>query len=264
MVARSFLRCRIERFIAVGRMLLAASSLLAISLDTTEPVRYAPIALTLLCGYVIYSLLITLMMWYLNVSLDRVPLITHSFDLVVSSLLIYFAEGPAHPSFLYFFFVLVCATLRWQWRGAVWTAVTALALFLGMGAYAAEIGQATRFDLDYFIIRSMYLALAALLLAFLGAYVQRVQSTISKLALWSDAVPGDAQGLIRELLQNVAGILGAPHMLMVWEEPEEPWLHLAGWSRSAFQWTCEPRDTWAPLTSADFFCRDIQAAAPTG
>ena len=42
----------------------------------------------------------------------------------------------ASPFFLYFMFSLLCATLRWQWQGVLWTSVAALAIFVGLGIYS--------------------------------------------------------------------------------------------------------------------------------
>jgi hypothetical protein len=37
-------------------------------------------------------------------------------------------EGPASPLYLYFLFSLLCATLRWEWRGTLWSAGALLAM----------------------------------------------------------------------------------------------------------------------------------------
>src|SRR5262245_47135169 len=47
---------RTERLIAVGRVVLASFSLLAIWLDPSEPAKYATLAYSLLVGYVVYAL----------------------------------------------------------------------------------------------------------------------------------------------------------------------------------------------------------------
>jgi VanZ family protein len=41
----------------------------------------------------------------------------------------------ASPFFLYFLLSPLCATLCRQWRGARWTSVAALAIFVGLGIY---------------------------------------------------------------------------------------------------------------------------------
>lgn len=175
---------RAERLIAAGRVVLVAFSLLPIHLDPSQPAKYSKLAHHLLVAYAVYALLLVLLVWRSDATLGRLPLITHAFDLAVFSVFIYFTEGSASPFFVYFVFSLLCATLRWRWRGTLWTAVAALAAFIGIGVYAAEVLRDPSFELNRFIIRSVYLAVVAILLGYLGAYQQRLSSEMSKLAAW--------------------------------------------------------------------------------
>ncbi len=259
---------RAERLLAAGRVVLATFSLLAIWLDPSEPARYAQIAHILLAGYVAYALLLALLAWHSDILLVHLRILTHAVDLTIFSFLMYFTEAPNSPFFVYFVFSLVSATLRWQWRGMLWTAVVALAVFIGMGVYAAEVLHDPAFELNRFIIRSVYLAVVAALLAYLGAYEQRLSSELSKLAAWPHAVPKEAHELVREILEHAADILGAPRMLMAWEEPEEPKLHLSLWSYGTFLWEREPLTRCEPLVAApladtSFLCPDASAPTPT-
>jgi hypothetical protein len=131
------------------------------------------------------------------------------------------------PFFMYFIFSLICATLRWQWRGIFWTAGAALVAFVGMGIYAAEVLHDPDFELNRFIIRSVYLSVIAMLLGYLGADNQRLHAELSRLVAWPAAVPRQAKALASELLEHTSRILGVTRLLMVWEEPEEPWIHVA-------------------------------------
>jgi signal transduction histidine kinase len=68
-----------------------------------------------------------------------------SFDLLFFSLFVYFTAGPSSPFFAFFVFSLVVGTVRWQWKGAVWTAVVSLATLLAVGVYFSEV----RVDPDF-------------------------------------------------------------------------------------------------------------------
>jgi signal transduction histidine kinase len=257
-----------ERLIAAARVILGAFSFLAIWLDPTEPSKYAETAYKLLAGYLLYALLLALVVWGSAAPLRRLGLITHALDLGIFSLFMYLTEGPTSPFFVYFVFSLLCATLRWEWRGTLWTGAAALAMFIGMGVYAAEILHDPQFELNRFIIRSAYLAVVVILLGYLAAYHRRARSAISKLASWSHAIPQDTQALIRTTLEQAAGILGAPRVVMAWEEPEEPWLHLAWWSSREFDWVRESSAEFQPLvaeplTRASFLCSDLRAPVPS-
>jgi signal transduction histidine kinase len=258
---------RAERLIATGRVVLAAFSLLAIGLEPSGPARHAQWAYALLSGYGVYALLVALLVWSWHAPPGRLPLITHVLDMAAFSLLMDFTGGPASPFFIYFVFSLVCATVRWQWRGTLWTALGTLAAFVGLSVYAVGVLGDPTFEPSRFIIRSAHLAVVAALLGYLGAYEQRLRSEMTKLAAWPQTVPRDAHVLVRELLEHAAGLLGASRVLMGWEEPEEPWFHLALLSRGEFQWTREPPATFEPLVAeplagTDFLCPDARPPVP--
>ena len=78
-------------------------------------------------------------------------------------MLIAYTSGPASPFFAYFVFALVCAAMRWSWRGTMWTAGCALAAFLGVGFYFAATDPDGAVALDELIIRAVYLGVVAVL-----------------------------------------------------------------------------------------------------
>jgi signal transduction histidine kinase len=259
---------RAEFFIAIGRLVLATFSLFAIWLDPSEPGRYAQIAYAFLCGYVVYSLLLMVFILRIHVSLGNLPLTTHAFDLLLFTIFMFFTEGSTSPFFVYFVFSLFCATLRWSWRGTLWTAGIALMTFIGMGIYAGKIMHDPDFELNRFIIRSVYLAVVASLLSYLGAYEEKLRGELLGLATWPRAIHKEAQVLIREMLAYAASILRAPRMVLAWEEKEEPWIYFASWSRNDFHYTHEPPDIFEPLVAEplqgnNFLCLDTRMPVPT-
>ena len=162
---------------------------------------------------------------------------------------------------MYFTFSLACATLRWQWRGTLWTAVVAIPAFLAMGFYAGKILRDPAFDLHRFIVRSAYLVVVAALLGYLGTYQERLKTERSRLAAWPQRDSGEAPRVVRELLDHAAGILQAPRIMMIWEEPEEPWTRVACRSDGKFDLNDEPLGAFGPLVDAhlagrSFLCAD--------
>jgi signal transduction histidine kinase len=238
---------RAERLIAGGRVALAAFSLLALRLDPSEPARYAPIAFTLLIAYVAYALVLFDLLWFIRKFPNWWKLATHILDLAAFLVFMYFTEGPSSPFFMYFTFSLACATLRWQWRGTLWTAVVAIPVFLGMGVYAGEILRDPAFDLNRFIVRSSYLVVVAALLGYLGTYQERLNTERSRLAAWPRREAGEKLVVVRELLDHAATILQAPRMLMIWEEPEEPCALVARRSDGKFDVSDEPLGAFGPM-----------------
>ncbi|HVS63067.1 MAG TPA: hypothetical protein VMT85_06135, partial [Thermoanaerobaculia bacterium] len=157
-----------ERLIASGRIVLAASSLFAVWLDPSEPAKYASIAYGLLAAYLGYSILVATLSWRLGPPPERRRLLSHAFDLLFFSAFIYFTAGPASPFVAFFVFSLVCATLRWGWRGVLWTAAAAFGAYLAAGLYFGLVLHDETFQLHSFIIRGVYLAVLATLLGYLG------------------------------------------------------------------------------------------------
>ena len=262
-----FLPSNAERLIAAARLVLVASSLTAIWLDPREPAEYAGLISRLLSGYFLYALVVAALVWSWPTTPALLPRITHAFDLVAFSIFMYFTHGPTSPFFVYLVFALMCATLRWQWRGTLWTAVAALVVLTGLGLYAAGILHDPEFELDSFIIRSAYLAVAATLLSYLGLSVQRQRSEMTGLAEWPHVVPQQEMALIRDTLERAAEVLRVPRVLLAWEEAEEPGLQLASWDNGKVHWTRVPPDTFQPLVAeplaeTSFLCLHLSTPTP--
>jgi signal transduction histidine kinase len=262
------LQSRAERLIATGRLVLATGALLAIWLDPTQPSHASHLTYAMLIGYAAYAAVLGLLAWQADTVLVRTRLLTHVIDFLLFSGFMYLTEAPTSPFFVYFVFSLVAATLRWQWRGTAWTAVVALAVFLGMGLWGGKVWSDPAFELDRFLIRSIYLAVIAVLVGYLGVYEQRLRRELTALAAWPHTVSPDARPLVHDLLAYAASILNAPRVLLAWEEPEEPWLYLALWSREPFLWTREPPMTFTPLVADSlamtcFLCPDVRTSLPT-
>ena len=166
-------RIRAERLIATSRVVLAAFSLLAVWLDPYTPTAHGQTLYLLLLGYVGFSLAVAAVVWLAHGPLGRLGLGSHVLDVSLFCVLTYLTEGPTSPFFTYFMFSIVGATLRWHLRGALWTAAVALIAFNGIGVYGSEVMDDPAFEENRFIIRSVYLAVMAGLLGYLGAYEER-------------------------------------------------------------------------------------------
>jgi signal transduction histidine kinase len=257
-----------ERLIVAGRLVLSVFSLLVILLDPSGPGKYANLAFALLAGYLVYATLLVFLVWRLPKLQGHLYIFTHVFDLIVFTLLLYFSEHTAIPSFAFFVFSIMVATLRWQWRGTLWTVVAALVASIGLGVLAMQFRYDPVFQLDRLILRSIYLTVVAILVGYLGIYQERRRSQISMLAAWPRDLTLEAAALVRGVLKQACGILHARRILMAWDEKEEPWVHLALWSSGEFNWTREPPTRFQPLVAeplseSDFFCQDLCTPVPT-
>jgi signal transduction histidine kinase len=259
---------RAEFLIAAARLVLASFSLFAICMDPSEPLRYAGIAYSLLSGYVVYSLILFVLVRGMRSPSKSFALLTHILDLQIFSVFLFLTEAPTSPFFVYFVFFVMCAAIRWGWLGTAWTTAASLAAFIGMGVYAAGFLHDPDFELNSFIIRSVYLVVVAILLGYLGAYEQRWRGELSKLAAWPGSLPHDSGALVQGLLAQAASVLRISRAVMVWEEPEEPWRHLASWSEDQYEWVREPPDRFGalvpgPFAKSDFLCSDARSVEAT-
>jgi hypothetical protein len=220
----------------------------------------------LLVGYVIYALVMALVVTATYGSLVRLRLIAHVFDLAVFSVFIYLTEGPTSPFFLYFVFSILCGALRWQLRGTLWTAVFALAAFVAMGFFAEAFLHDPAFELNRFIMRGSYLGVVAVLFGYLGLHESQRRNQLSQLAEWPRAPLLDLEKLLAQIMAEAQSILKTQRVLMVWEESQEPWLHLALFAGGKLARSRKPTGSFAslvaePLEGKSFFSQDLRQSS---
>jgi signal transduction histidine kinase len=258
---------RSERLIAAVRVVLASASLFAVWLDPAEPTKHAAVAYSLLGLYLLYAGVVAWVVGRRGSPPGRERLLTHAFDFVFFSLFIYFTAGPSSPFTVYFIFSVACGSLRWGWRGALMTAFASLTAFVALAVYFAGIADDPAFELQSFLIRGVYLVVIAILLGYLGAHEQQTRREMSLLASWPHRLAGDAGELAGELLAEAAGVVRAPRALLVWNDPDEPWVHVAQWADGRSTYERLPPGTFQPpvaeaLAGASFMCPDPAGQAP--
>lgn len=240
---------RAERVVAAGRVVLSVLSLLALWLDPLEPMRHAHVAYSLLAGYALYSLLLAAAVWTAETARPRLSLAVHALDLAVFAVVLLFSEGSTSPFFAFFVFGLMSAALRWEWRGTLWSAAVALALFLGVGIGSTVLLGGEQMALNRFIIRSVYLAVVAVLLAYMGIYEKRVRRELAQLAGWPREGAENLADRMREVSVQATRTLEVPRALLLWEEPDEPGPALGILSPAGFRWSREAPETLATLVA---------------
>lgn len=260
-------RTRAERLVAAGRIVLAVSSLLAVWIDPSEPARHSQIAYGLLVAYVCYSMGVAVLVWRSEAPSEGWRVASHAFDLAFFSLFIYFTAGPASPFNAYFVFALVCGTLRWQWWGAVWTAVVSLLVLVGVTLYFRDASPEPAFELSRLIIRGVYMAVVAVLLAYLGSHELQSRRDMALLATWPYTTWQEAEPLAKGLLAYAASVLDSPRAVAMWNDrtAEGTSAFLAEWRGGQFELTRESGIVplvAEPLAEAHFLCNNLQGPEP--
>jgi signal transduction histidine kinase len=112
----------------------------------------------------------------------------------------------------------------------------------------------------------MSLAVVAAMLAYMGAFEERVRREMTRLSAWPRALPREVESLARELLDHVAGVLRGRRVAVAWEADGDPWRHLVWMSGPEVQIRREDAGG-EPLVpeplAAGFLCADTRGPAPT-
>jgi signal transduction histidine kinase len=239
-----------ERLIAFARLTLIVFALVAISLDPPQPERNAAFT------YIVAIIYLACAVAGAYVVLLRPPtraeqLLIHAVDIVCVVLLMYYNQGPSSPFFVFFTFILLSATLRWDWRGAIGTTILLVAIFFALilmiqgRSFSADID-----DLSRAIVRPAYLMVAGVMLGYVGAFQERSRTRLAKLVEW----PGpdykqSAPAPIGSALAHAAEIMRVPRVLIVWEQPEEPFRDVVLWSEGRLTHSRERYDRFGTLVS---------------
>ena len=244
----------VEQIISTARLALAAAALISISLDPAQPARHPDQVHLILRGY----LALAVILFFVTSARQTRPVLmvaTYLIDLATMSVLMRFTDGATSPFFVFFSFILLSSALRWDWRGALATAVALFVLLLVLALSDSEpaVGE----DLDRLILRSTYLVVAGVMFAYVGAYRTRSRARFVKLA----TLPGierspDGKLSLDASLAHAADALRASRLLLVWKYTEEPDRHFWLWEDGHSECT---RDT-APTSMTALVVPKLHAA----
>ena len=254
---------RADRLTAVGRVAVVTCSLLAVTLGPPGP-ETRVVAAAVAC-YLLYAVAVYLIVRRTERLGDSYRLLTHAIDILAFSMFIYFTKGSEGPFILGFVFTVACATLRWHWRGAIWTGVIVVILFLALSVDATQTRMVV--DANRLLVRTTFLVVLSVVFVYLGAYQAHVRTEMQKLASWPPVAGRDLVGAARALLPHAADVLDVSSVVMLWVEPEEPGPRLAVWTAGEFRVTRERPGALDPvvaddLSESDFLCRDLSRRRP--
>ena len=107
-------RVRVEWLIAAARVVLAFGTVLALAINPGGVVRATAYFLG---WYSIYSLTLLALVWTPVRFARGWDVIVHVVDVAAFAAWFFFADGVTNPMVVFYVFVLICATIRWQTSG---------------------------------------------------------------------------------------------------------------------------------------------------
>jgi signal transduction histidine kinase len=234
----------LESVLALARFALAAVSIFAIILDTTEPEEYYGLVLVLLSLWTAYSLGVIVWLRLRPVG-SRGGTTLLVVDLLWPLLITSFTHGASSPLFSLFLFAVIEAAFRWGFPETMLVSSAAAVLlimqtFVLTGSTRAykELG-AYEFEINALVIRLAYLLVVGFLMGRLGENekVRRAERVVVNRILLSARVEHGIQASLRGVFSQVMDIYCAQHVVFVAHDVSED---------RVFLWHGPSRDSQAP------------------
>jgi signal transduction histidine kinase len=260
-------RNRAERVISAGRLFLAAILAIAIILDPPKPTVYHALLLVMTIGYLAYATGLAVLTWTRQVTTRGVPIVTHVIDLLIFAGFLVVTDGADSPFFPYLIFATICGAIRWHGKGALITGAVSLVLYIVTTLGSGLVLATSEVHIGPFMSRCTQLTLVSALLGYLGSYQFRLQREIVSLAGWPRRLSTQEPQALEEALRYAGTVLGAPRVVLVWEEGEEPGLRVAVRTESGFDLSRERPDAFGVLVAetlqrSSFVCTTCSSRKP--
>ncbi len=221
----------VEVVIAYGRLVLSLVSLIAVAAGGSEPSEYASLVLYVMQLYSAYSIA---MLFALARGRQPIESTTvHLIDLSVTSALLLMTQGLFGPFAFFFNFILLAASLRWNWRGVALTAAFPFCLVLG--SMATDWFRIGKFEyLTDSVIREGYLIVVGSLLAYASAHRERERQRLVQIAQWPASSEVSRKEPIFGSLRRAAEVLDADAAFAVWYDETKALKSLV-WQTSGYE-----------------------------
>jgi signal transduction histidine kinase len=109
-----------------------------------------------------------------------------------------------------------------------------LLAFFSRGLSGAHLSDSPNFAAFNVLVENAFLLVIGGMFTFFGASRERSQERLAELAAWPPAATNASGGLdafpLDTALSHVARVLQVPRVLVLWEQSDEPFLHIALWA----------------------------------
>jgi len=240
---------RIERVIAIARLLMTVIALFQIDLDPIQPASYAPIARMLFVAFSAHSVSALLVLHLRQRTSRGFMLTTHTVDLLAAAVTLPMA-APGNPFFIFFLFVLATAAFRWGFRETVATTAAAIGLVLvhlKLAAVFPGFSLGAKYDFDRVIVRGAYLAMMGL---FLGSVAEegrllRAEAAAVATLLAKIRVNAGATRALTATAHDLVRIFNASRLMLIVHDQTTQrafrWDSAMGWSVAPVVLPADPK-----------------------
>jgi signal transduction histidine kinase len=228
---------RIERWLASARVLLAISTLIAITMDPVE-IRYSPWASGLLGFYIAQGIIVIILLRRRLLPTRAFRLMVHAADVVWPGVISIFATGQSNPFFLFFIFVLAAAAYRWGlWETLSTAGASIILLWVESFVFRSEFLRTLNHFLVHYhlpmlgadvsdlepkrlFMRSIYLVVMGLLLGALAEQQKqlRAEKVVIARILSNVRVESGMAGTLQQILSELLQMYDASCALIASQE----------------------------------------------
>jgi len=196
--------------------MLATLFLLAIRIDVSQPAHAPAATYALLAAYLGLAAIIAVATWR-NWWLDaKLAGPAHAIDIGMFTLLVLLTEGSTSPILTFFIFLLLAASIRWDWHATALTAILLVLLYVVVGML--EMSSGSSFGFQRFVVRTGHLVILSLVLIWFGANQRRARIELVEEELFSR--PSLDESPLENSLRAAMSSVGASAGAFLWRYHE--------------------------------------------
>jgi signal transduction histidine kinase len=248
--------------IAQARILLATFLLIPAFHHCFGPAEYSITVFYLLAAYFCYSILLAIIVHKLLAVLDNWFPIRYCIDLAVFIVLLRSSQIHTGTIYLFSVFLMFNASQSWLATGALVSSFILSAFVSANALFPAGMQPVGQLDVMQIITISGGILAMGLLIGFINSHAENRSRDFAWLAQWPIVSSEDIKSAGAKILEHLSRILSVRQMLLIWEEHDEPWLHVLSWSKDECHYSREVPDVFGEMTclqlkSAFFFARNL-------